>query len=53
MSRIGTFADDDIYGWATKSPDLGGAIANFSQARLHQEPAADADPRDRPGRDCP
>jgi AhpD family alkylhydroperoxidase len=32
MSRIGTFADDDIYGWATKSPDLGGAIANFSQA---------------------
>src|SRR6201998_1171846 len=32
MSRIGTFADDDIYGWASKSPDLGGAIANFSQA---------------------
>ena len=32
MSRIGTFADDDIYSWATKSPDLGGAIANFSQA---------------------
>ncbi|SPM36643.1 Alkylhydroperoxidase family enzyme, contains CxxC motif [Mycobacterium rhizamassiliense] len=32
MSRIGTFADDDIYSWATTSPDLGGAIANFSQA---------------------
>src|SRR5215467_8632620 len=32
MSRIGTFADDDIYGWATKSPDLGGAMAKFSQA---------------------
>jgi AhpD family alkylhydroperoxidase len=32
MSRIGTFADDDIYGWAAKSPHLGGAIANFSQA---------------------
>ena len=32
MSRIGTFADDDAIGWATKSPDLGGAIANFSQA---------------------
>jgi hypothetical protein len=32
MSRIGTFADDDVYGWASKSPDLGGAIAKFSQA---------------------
>jgi alkylhydroperoxidase family enzyme len=32
MSRIGTFADDDVYGWATKSPDLGAAIANFSHA---------------------
>lgn len=32
MSRIGTFPDDDVYSWATKSPDLGGAIANFSQA---------------------
>lgn len=31
MSRIGTFADDDVYGWVMKSPDLGGAIANFSQ----------------------
>src|ERR1700739_3678010 len=32
MSRIGTFADDDVYGWATKSPHLGGAIANFADA---------------------
>jgi AhpD family alkylhydroperoxidase len=32
MSRIGTFPDDDVYSWATKSPDLGGAIANFSHA---------------------
>ena len=32
MSRIGSFADDDVYGWATKSPDLGVALANFSQA---------------------
>jgi alkylhydroperoxidase family enzyme len=32
MSRIGQFADDDVYSWATKSPDLGRAIANFSQA---------------------
>jgi AhpD family alkylhydroperoxidase len=32
MSRIGTFADDDVHSWATKSPALGRAIANFSQA---------------------
>ncbi len=32
MSRIGTFADDDIAGWFTKSPDLGGALGGFSQA---------------------
>ena len=32
MSRIGSFADDDVYGWASKSPDLGMALANFSQA---------------------
>jgi alkylhydroperoxidase family enzyme len=32
MSRIGTFPDDDVYSWATRSPDLGGAIAKFSQA---------------------
>jgi AhpD family alkylhydroperoxidase len=32
MSRIGSFADDDVYSWATKSPELGVALANFSQA---------------------
>ncbi|MGV0836434.1 carboxymuconolactone decarboxylase family protein [Mycolicibacterium thermoresistibile] len=32
MSRIGSFADDDVAGWAVKSPELGGALANFSHA---------------------
>lgn len=32
MSRIGTFADDDVAGWIQKSPELGGAMANFSHA---------------------
>ncbi|GAB7144728.1 carboxymuconolactone decarboxylase family protein [Mycobacterium riyadhense] len=32
MSRIGTFADDDVAGWVLKSPELGGALANFSHA---------------------
>jgi AhpD family alkylhydroperoxidase len=32
MSRIGAFADDDITGFAVKSPDLGAALANFSHA---------------------
>jgi hypothetical protein len=32
MSRIGTFADDDLAGWILKSPDLGGALSRFSQA---------------------
>jgi AhpD family alkylhydroperoxidase len=32
MSRIGTFPDDDLAGWITKSPELGGAIAGFSDA---------------------
>ncbi len=32
MSRIGPFADDDLVGWIAKSPDLGGAIAAFSDA---------------------
>jgi alkylhydroperoxidase family enzyme len=32
MSRIGTFADDDLAGWILKSPDLGGALAGFSRA---------------------
>ncbi|BBX73414.1 carboxymuconolactone decarboxylase family protein [Mycobacterium shinjukuense] len=31
MSRIGTFADDDVAGWIVKSPELGGALANFSR----------------------
>ena len=26
MSRIGTFADDDLAGWVLKSPELGSAI---------------------------
>jgi len=32
MSRIGTFADDDLAGWIHTSPELGGAIASFSDA---------------------
>ncbi|WP_059019190.1 carboxymuconolactone decarboxylase family protein [Mycobacterium sp. M26] len=32
MSRIGNFADDDVSGWAVKSPHLGGAMAAFSSA---------------------
>ena len=32
MSRIGTFADDDLAGWFVKSPDIGAALGNFSQA---------------------
>jgi AhpD family alkylhydroperoxidase len=32
MSRIGDFADDDVTGFAVKSPDLGAAMANFSRA---------------------
>jgi len=32
MSRIGPFADDDLAGWISKSPDLGGALAGFSEA---------------------
>jgi alkylhydroperoxidase family enzyme len=32
MSRIGTFADDDLAGWISKSPELGGAITGFSDA---------------------
>ena len=31
MSRIGTFADDDVAGWVRKSPELGGAMAKFSK----------------------
>jgi len=32
MSRIGTFADDDLAGWVLKSPALGGAIGAFANA---------------------
>ena len=32
MSRIGDFADDDVTGFAVKSPELGAAMAQFSQA---------------------
>ncbi len=32
MSRIGTFANDDLAGWFVKSPDLGGALGGLSQA---------------------
>ncbi|MGE2729149.1 carboxymuconolactone decarboxylase family protein [Mycolicibacterium vaccae] len=32
MSRIGDFADDDVTGFAVKSPDLGAAMAAFSTA---------------------
>ena len=32
MSRIGAFADDDLASWILKSPELGGAIAGFSDA---------------------
>ena len=32
MSRIGTFADDDLASWIQKSPELGGGIGAFSDA---------------------
>ena len=32
MSRIGTFADDDLIGWIAVSPQLGTALGNFSDA---------------------
>lgn len=32
MSRIGDFADDDVAGFAVQSPELGSAMAEFSQA---------------------
>lgn len=32
MSRIGDFADDDVSGFAVKSPELGAAMAAFSQS---------------------
>jgi alkylhydroperoxidase family enzyme len=32
MSRIGDFADDDAAAWIVKSPDIGTAMAKFTQA---------------------
>ena len=32
MSRIGDFADDDAAGWVKKSPDIGVAMARFTNA---------------------
>jgi alkylhydroperoxidase family enzyme len=32
MSRIGTFADDDLIGWIALSPQLGAALGNLSDA---------------------
>src|ERR1700739_3173955 len=36
MSRIGSFPDDDLTSWFASSPELGGAIANFSDAVYHR-----------------
>ena len=47
MSRIGTFADDDLAGWVLKSPELGQRDRRVRQRGLQQEPVADADPRTR------
>lgn len=32
MSRIGEFPDDDVDGWILKSPEIGTAMANFTNA---------------------
>lgn len=32
MSRIGDFPDDDVAGWALRSPDIGAAMAGFTHA---------------------
>ena len=32
MSRIGAFADDDAAAWVVKSPDIGVAMAGFTNA---------------------
>ena len=32
MSRIGPFADDDAAAWVVKSPDIGVAMAGFTNA---------------------
>ena len=51
MSRIGAFADDDAAAWVVKSPDIGVAMAGFTNAVYTQEPAADAGPRAGPDGD--
>lgn len=32
MSRIGDFPDDDVAGWVLRSPDIGAAMAKFTNA---------------------
>lgn len=32
MSRIGDFPDDNVTGWALKSPDIGAALAGYTRA---------------------
>ena len=32
MSRIGEFPDDDVAGWILRSPEIGTAMANFTNA---------------------
>lgn len=36
MSRIGDHADDDLTSWFASSPQLGGALADFSDAVYHR-----------------
>ena len=36
MSRIGNYANDDLVSWFAASPELGGALANFSDAVYHR-----------------
>lgn len=41
MSRIGTFADDDLTGWILHLPDLGRVARVQSRGSLHQALAVD------------
>ncbi|HUO38837.1 MAG TPA: carboxymuconolactone decarboxylase family protein [Mycobacterium sp.] len=36
MSRIGNYADDDLTSWFASSPELGGALAKFTDAVYHR-----------------
>src|SRR6201990_742569 len=36
MSRIGPFADDDAAAWVAKSPDIGVAMAGYTNAVYHK-----------------